>query len=1769
MVHGPAAKGASTIMNKCKPGGPGILSRIKLYSLHLRRIILCCAAAGAVSSAAAGPLVRVPNTTLNMPLTPPTQGYTHKNAFGSLTFTNPIAIVTPPGETNRVFIVQKNGLIMVITNLTAPTKTLFMNIQSKVSYTDSNSGGSGEQGLLGMAFHPGYKTNRYFYVYYTGQSTEHASGLHDIIERYQTSSSNPNQGLTSTATKIISQYDRDVNHNAGDVHFGPDGYLYVSLGDEGAEHDGRTNAQHITWELFSGIIRIDVDKKSGNVAPNPGDENATTSNYLVPADNPWVGASSFDGSSVNPSQVHTEFYAVGLRNPFRFSFDPVTGGLWCGDVGQDAIEEVNYITKGGNYGWAWYEGNTTPPANMSTTGRPRPSNPIAPIIAYTHGTGTTQGNCVIGGVVYRGQKLSQLYGHYVFADYVSGNFWQIDASHTNGTISTPQPIFSDSSLHPTAFGADPFNGDVLFTAEKSTGVPSGATIERITYNTTTNGAPIPPTLADTGAFTNLMSLTGPQDALKTASGIVPYDINVPFWSDNAIKSRWFSVPKTNFNITFSPTNNWLFPTGTVWIKHFNLELTNGDPSSEIRIETRLIVKNSSGVYGVTYRWGGSQTNATLVGEGGLDEPFVIHDGGTIRTQVWHYPSRNECIQCHTPEGGFGLGFRTEQLNRNLTYPGGTDNEISALSDAGYFTSQVSDTSTLLALAHETNSSASLEFRSRSFLMANCSQCHQPGGSAVLSSWDARITTPITQQGIINGALSDNLGDANNRVIVPQDTAHSVLLTRDSTRGFNSIQMPPLDSNLVDINATNIVTQWINGMGSFWVSPAPYAKTITAGGANATFTVSSLKVPSFGGSVTLSATGLPSGITVSFSPSSITPPANSTMTVSADSSTASGTYTLNLVGTSGSSVYTAPFVVKVTGGSSSLPAPWVDADIGAVGIAGSADYSSGTFTISGSGSDIWTTADQFNYVYQPTSGDQTIVARVASEGNPQTYAKAGVMIRETTDTAAAEVSVLLTPTNGVAMQIRPATGANSINVTGWITSVQPPQWVKLVRSGDAFTASYSADGSSWTEIATTNVTMASSAIAGLAVTSHDNTQLNTATFDNVSVSTGSAPLFFEAEDLSYTTNGAAAILQTDSAASGGFWIQLMSDSVNDYIEFTTPNVAAGVYSLDFLYKAHPNRAIVSLSVDGVTQGGTLDEYSASPFYTEQNFGNVTLNSSGNHQIRLTVVGINPASGSYSVSADAFRLTFVGNAGSPTNFSLSATPSSRTIVAGGSSTNYIINSTSTNFSSSIALSVNGLPSGASGGFSPTSIVPPASSTLTVSANASTTPGTYPLTITGIGGGKTNSAPATLIINAPPPPPPTNFTLSVSPSSQSITSDGGNVSYTVNSTSTNFNSSVTLDVSGLPAGATYGFNPNPIVPPQSSALNITVASNTAAGTYSLTVSGVGGGLTRTANTTLIVNSSVTGSSTLYEAELIPSVTDGTGVSIVSDGNASGGEWISLLSTNAGPFIEFTLTNVTAGIYDLGFLYKQHPNRGILDLTVDGVQLGDSLNEYSNIVAYPEKDFGNITFTADGDHAVRLTNIGKDPSAGTPNINADAFRLTTTNEVWLSDDIGAVGIAGSFAESNGTFTVVGSGSDIWTTADQFRYAWQNVSGDIDYSALVISETQPATYAKAGVMIRASLANNSPYAAVLLTPTNGVALQIRPTTGASSINVTGWITGPKPPYWVRIVRSGNTFTGYYSADGSSWTQIAHTNITMSAGVTAGMAVTSHNNADVNTAKFQ
>lgn len=716
-------------------------------------------------SGARAQLVRNANSTLALPATPPQHNFTLQQAFG-MTFSGPVAVATPPGETNRLFIVEQPGRIVVITNLAAPTRTVFMDISSRILY-------GGEQGLLGLAFHPDFKNNGYFFVDYTTAGTRY-----DRVARYKVSASNPDAGDPSSELVLINQLDEASNHNAGDLHFGPDGYLYISLGDEGDGGDSFQNSQRINKDFFSGILRIDVDKKAGNLLPNV--HAASSTNYFVPADNPFVGATSFNGIAIaDTSKIRTEFWAVGLRNPWRYSFDPLTGTLWCGDVGQDAREEVDIIVKGGNYGWNFREGTIaysgTPPAGFQRSD---------PVIDYDR----SQGYCVTGGVVYRGSRFPELAGAYVFADYGSGKTW---ALRTNGT-SSASPQLLTTSAGTSAFGYDPSNGDVLLC-----NVTDGQ-IRRLIYSATTSGTPIPTALDGTGAFSDLASLS-PQ------TGIVPYEVNLPFWSDGAVKKRWFSIPNATGKFGFNSTNAWQYPTGAVWIKHFEIQ-TNDNPVAMRRLETRFIVRNTNGVYGVTYRWTNS-TAASLVADEGLDEPIMISEGGIQRTQVWHYPSRSECLVCHNAAAGLVLGFNAPQLNRDMAYWGETTNQIAAMANAGYLVSTPTNYHALLALARPDDAAVSQEFRVRSYLNANCAQCHRPGGAG-LGNFDARIGTPTDAANLIDGALNDTMGEPQNRVFAPGSTAHSILPQRMSVRGPK--QMPPLASNIPDPAGALLLSNFVTG-----------------------------------------------------------------------------------------------------------------------------------------------------------------------------------------------------------------------------------------------------------------------------------------------------------------------------------------------------------------------------------------------------------------------------------------------------------------------------------------------------------------------------------------------------------------------------------------------------------------------------------------------------------------------------------------------------------------------------------------------------------------------------------------------------------------------------------------------------------------------------------------------------------------------------------------------------------------------------------------------
>lgn len=700
---------------------------------------------------------------------PPQGGYSLSNALGNLRFNQPLLTLAPPGDTNRLFVLERGGDVLLITNFYQPTKTPFLSLTSSV-YT-----GSIEAGLMGMAFHPGYASNRQFFVFRTLiTSTEGASNsLHWQVSRFLTDPENPNQALTNSEVVLIAQRDESDEHNAGDLQFGPDGYLYITMGDMGPPaSDLVETKQPINKSFFAGVLRIDVDGRAGSLRPNP--HPSSTTNYFIPPDNPFVGATAHLGLPVDPADVRTEYFAIGLRNPYRMSFDPLTGTLFCGDVGAGLFEEIDIITPGSNYGWPYYE------AHLIWQMPPQDAVLNAPFLTYRHGNGNFEGNCVIGGVVARGNPIPELEGLYVFGDNVRGQIWAVPADDTSiVTNRTFVRLAADPGI--SAFGRDPRDNGILVVNFHD------GQIKKLVYTPPEAELAFPQTLAATGVFADPV-------ALEPAPGLVPYEIAVPFWSDNAIKRRWFALPDATAKFGFAAETQWNFPVGSLWVKHFDLELVPGNPESKRRLETRLLVKTSNSIYGVTYRWDDTQTNAVLVPDAGIDDSFAIVENGVTRTQIWHYPTRAECLACHNSGGGIALGFSTAQLNIDVPCPGGTTNQLLAFSQAGYIDVILTNTTTLPVLYHRTNVHQPASLRARSFLAANCSQCHQPGAGYTLSAiWDARPNTPLAETGILG------------RLLKPQAPDESAIWIRMASPDHS--RMPPIGTAILDTNGLDLIRRW--------------------------------------------------------------------------------------------------------------------------------------------------------------------------------------------------------------------------------------------------------------------------------------------------------------------------------------------------------------------------------------------------------------------------------------------------------------------------------------------------------------------------------------------------------------------------------------------------------------------------------------------------------------------------------------------------------------------------------------------------------------------------------------------------------------------------------------------------------------------------------------------------------------------------------------------------------------------------------------------------
>jgi len=682
-----------------------------------------------------------------------------QRAFPGLpNFTQPVAMLQEPGNPARWYVVQKTGQVKVFDNTPNVSSTrTFIDIASKLN---SNPGDpQDERGLLGMAFHPNYPTDPRVYLYYTGSG---GTGLVDRVAEFRTQDGGATLASGSELV-LFNVNDPESNHNGGNINFGPDGFLYIGIGDGGGggdAHGSIGNGQLLTT-LLGKMLRIDVANSS------------SSQTYAIPPNNPFVGNARCNVSGSGAASC-PEIYAYGFRNPWRWSFDRGSGELWLNDVGQSTLEEVDKVVIGGNYGWRCFEGTNS----FNSTCGPNGASAIAPVAQY----GRTMGYSTTGGFVYRGSTIPNLQGRYVFGDFGSGNLWNIarDTPPTLTLTSSTQPAPLSTGLQIASFAQDT-DGELYI-------VHLGGTLHKIVAGTD-GGHTIPAQLSATGCV-------NPGDPSQPASGLIPYAPNAPFYSDSATKSRWLALPDGQRISVDGASGDFDLPNGSVLMKNFSL-------GGQL-VETRLFMHHNDGSWaGYTYEWNAQHTDATRVIGGKTKQ---------VGNVTWEFPSEAQCLQCHTLAAGRSLGLEIGQLNGDFDYASGrTANQLTTLNAIDTLTPALTTPPAQLAVIPDPRGSAPLGQRARAYLHTNCSNCHRPGGNTP-SDMDLRYGTALdqTQACDITPTLND-LGIGNARLIAPGSAVRSVVVARVNRTGTDA--MPPLARHTIDTIGVQLLTDWINGLAN--------------------------------------------------------------------------------------------------------------------------------------------------------------------------------------------------------------------------------------------------------------------------------------------------------------------------------------------------------------------------------------------------------------------------------------------------------------------------------------------------------------------------------------------------------------------------------------------------------------------------------------------------------------------------------------------------------------------------------------------------------------------------------------------------------------------------------------------------------------------------------------------------------------------------------------------------------------------------------------------
>ncbi len=747
---------------------------------------------------------RKPWTTSKITGSPePPPRYRSARVFPDAKFDHPLLIVSCPGS-ERIFIGEQEGRLYSLANKPDAKPEMFLDLRKDYKSLVPNPKAKGIGELYGLVFHPQYARNRTCFVCYTLEKKPNVPGyLADgsRVSRFKVTATDPPR-IDLASEEVILTF-QGGGHNGGDLHFGTDGYLYISTGDgRGPNPPDLLNTGQDCSDLLSSVLRIDVNSHEPGSGPRR--------NYRIPRDNPFVGL----------KDVRPEIWAFGFRNPWRMSFDKKTGDLWVGDVGWESWEMVYKVAKGGNYGWSISEGRQLVKPEQKIG--PAPIRP--PHIEISHTIGTS----VTGGYIYRGKKFPELEGAYIFGDWETRRLW---AARFEGERLKSMPEIVKPNIRVSAFGQDnagelyycDYDSGLLYTLERNTGPAANSHF--------------PTKISDTGLFADTAKLA-------PAVGVIPFYVNVRQWQDGATAEyllalpgtasvRFFEKPRPLQGQVFWHDFQMQFPPGAVLVKTISLDVLDGKKPAEKRIETQILHFDGEDCRAYTYAWRDDQTDADLVPAEGAEKVFTIASArkseegngprADTRERVWNFPSRAQCMTCHSSWSEYAMAFTTRQLNRAPLFGGGTaPNQLVRLTQEGYAKRIAPDDKELPpwdatsvkkvpALA-PLLSAESLDARARSYLHVNCAHCHRFGGGGGQVVLELDVTRPLKETGIFDvKPRQGDFGLPDARIVAPGDPYRSVLFYRMAK--FGRGRMPHLGSEFPHAQGMDVIGQWIASLSN--------------------------------------------------------------------------------------------------------------------------------------------------------------------------------------------------------------------------------------------------------------------------------------------------------------------------------------------------------------------------------------------------------------------------------------------------------------------------------------------------------------------------------------------------------------------------------------------------------------------------------------------------------------------------------------------------------------------------------------------------------------------------------------------------------------------------------------------------------------------------------------------------------------------------------------------------------------------------------------------